>query len=73
MKLWNDNNEPTDPQDICDSCSQAVLQAIGRRKHIERGRHYEGPRQEHLKSPQACDADAKARLAAARNASTSAD
>ena len=73
MKLWNESDEPPDPQDICDSCSQAVFQTIGRRKQLEGGRHYEAPKQEHLKSPQACDAESKARLSAARNTSSAAD
>jgi len=71
LKLWNDENEPDNTQDICDSCSQAVLQCLGRRKGIERGRHFEKPLQEHLKSPQACDNQSK--IFAARMASSTTD
>jgi len=61
VKIWDEGNEPepANPQDICDSCSSAVLTSLGRRKAIERGTHHEPPAQEHPKSPQACDAQAK--------------
>jgi hypothetical protein len=71
LKLWNDSDEPSDPQDICDSCSQALLQVIGRRKSIERGSFNEPPMQHHPKSPEQCDAQAKS--FAARMASTTTD
>lgn len=70
LKLWNENDEPPNPQDICDSCSQAVLQVIGRRKHIERGRLHEPPMQEHPKSPEACEAQSKIIAARVARATT---
>jgi hypothetical protein len=60
LKIWRDDEDEPEPKDICDSCSQALAAILGRRKSIERGSYREGPMQEHPKSPEACDADARA-------------
>ena len=61
VKVWDEGNEsePGDAEDFCDSCAAAILSAIGKRKSIERGGFNEPPMQEHFKSPEACDAQAK--------------
>jgi len=60
FKLWREEDEEPDTQDICDSCAQALASILGKRRSIERGSYREQPMQEHLKSPSAADADAYA-------------
>jgi len=60
FKLWREDDEEPDTQDICDSCAQALASILGKRRSIERGSYRERPAQEHLKSPEAADADAYA-------------
>ena len=66
----SDEDETELPKDICDSCAQAVYSCLGKRKRIERGSYRESPMQEHLKSPEACDADAYAIAMRASRATT---
>ena len=74
IRMWPGRieDEPSSGvQDLCDSCSQAVLQIMGKRKGIERGTSRDKPLKEHLKSPEACNE--QSRVFASRMASTTTD
>ena len=48
--------------DLCDSCTAAIVQAVAMRKRAEKGRHLEPERQQHLPSPAQAEAIAKFNL-----------
>ena len=72
LKFWDEGagDEP-DRQDLCDSCSAAILSTLGNRKRIEKGRHVEVEAQEHLPGRFQADAIANTRMRKAEEASTS--
>lgn len=72
LKFWDEGegDEP-DKQDLCDSCSSAILSTLGNRKRIEKGRHVEVEVQEHLPDRFQADAIAKSRMRKAGEVSAS--
>jgi len=54
--------DPVEEKDICDSCTSALVSALGQRKRTEKGRHLDVPLQEYSVSPRRADAIAMAQM-----------